>query len=73
MKAMKYSVSMVSLGTLWWVQLKLFIDKEKTPTFLSGLAFYIMAVITSFWEIFTENECDLHIAVLISYNLAKYY
>ena len=73
MKAMKYSVSMVSLGTHWWVHLKLLIAKEETPMFLSGLAFHIIAVITSFWEIFTENECDLHIAVLISYNLAKYY
>ena len=70
---MKNSVSMVSLGTLWWVHLKLLIDKEKTPMFLSGLAFNIIAVIKSFWEIFTENESYIHIAVHIFYNLAKYY
>ena len=73
MKAIKYSVSMVSLGTLWCLHLKLLIGKEKTPMVLSGPTFHTLTVITSFWEIFTENESDIHIAVLIFYNFAKFY
>ena len=73
MKAIKYSVSMVSLGTLCCVHLKLLIGKEKAPMFCSGPTFHTLTVFTSFWEIFTENESDLHIAVLIFYNFAKFY
>ena len=73
MKAIKCSVSMVSLGTLWCVHLKLLIDKERTPIFFSGITFHTLTVIKSIWEIFTENDSDIHIPVPIFYNFAKFF